>query len=98
MNDRERLELFKFFAGYFHEDWSCDAETDSGIVATFRAASSGDERAHMADLIEAFADSYADDRALERALFKDLGCYYNPSADGRSARDWLQCISGQMRA
>ena len=45
-----------------------------------------------------FAAATPDDQALEHALFTNLGCYYVPAADGRSVRDWLQHVSGRLRA
>jgi hypothetical protein len=41
---------------------------------------------------------YLDDRDLEKVLFTQLGCYYQPSGDGLSARVWLQRLAAQLIA
>lgn len=98
MNELRYPELFQFFAGYFHEDWPVDAATADDVVETFMGTHARDECLKLAQLIDAFAATTPDDQALEHALFTDLGCYYVPAADGRSVRDWLQHLSGRLRA
>ncbi len=54
MNGERYPELFQFFAGYFHEDWPVDAATPDEVIDTFIEGHARNERAHLADLIDAF--------------------------------------------
>jgi hypothetical protein len=98
MNADRRPELFQFFAGYFHEDWAVDAQTTDEVIDTFIATHTQNERVHLADLIDAFTAEVSDDQALEHAVFEELGCYYVPTADAKSARSWLHHVSSKLRA
>ena len=40
-------------AGHFHEDWPVDAATPDEVIDTFIGAHPRNERAHLADLIDA---------------------------------------------
>ena len=91
-------DLFQFFAGEFHEDWSLEAATADEVVEAFTTTHSQDERMRLAQRMDAFAAGIPDDQALAHALFNDLGCYYDPSADGQSARAWLERVAERLRA
>lgn len=88
MNEQEGLK--DFFAAYFHEDWREEAKDAAGVLALYLAQNiDEDARRSLAHSIEAFAARHGSDAALEQALFSELGCYYMPSAEHRSAREWL---------
>jgi hypothetical protein len=94
MTARNFDELKDFFSGYFHEDWVLEAEVPDQIISSYLACgrSSKDLR-ELAGQMLRFADAYSDDVALEQALFSELGCYYLPSVDKISAREWLQHVA-----
>ena len=43
-----------------------------------------------------FAKSHPHEAALEEALFSELGCYYRPSADQVSSREWLRAYASML--
>lgn len=95
----EELDVLRsFFGAYFHQDWTLDASDPDHIVKMFLddAARSYEELVLLARLIVAIASRAVDDAALERALFAELQCYYLPSADGLSAREWLRHVSSLL--
>jgi hypothetical protein len=97
INEAERLMLKDFFAAYFHQDWDCDADTPRQVVDDYLRV--GWPKKHLDTLsmaIRRYADSHANDAELEEKLLSELGCYYLPSADGISAREWLQMIADQL--
>ena len=99
MTTNAHPELRQFFAGYFHEDWPVDAATPDNVISSFISeAHPPGELVRLADFIDAFARGASDDHALEQAIFTELGCYYVPSADGLSAKDWLRHVSSRLRA
>lgn len=90
MTTRERTERLKsFFAAYFHQDWMEDAERPEEVVEQYLATAIPDEAARLAEDIRAFLESCSDEAELRDRLFRELGCYYDPTADGVAARDWL---------
>jgi hypothetical protein len=90
-------ELKNFCSSYFHEDWALDAEDPGDVVSQFLAGSpkSSELRTIAAQILK-FIDAHGDDASAETALFASLGCYYLPSADNLSARDWLEELRSTM--
>jgi hypothetical protein len=90
-------ELSNFLQCYFHQDWSVDSETADDVVALFLVGNrSAKELRTIADQIRQFVDMHGDDITIERALFTELGCYYMPSGDNRSATAWLEVVRSMM--
>lgn len=90
--------LFQFFAAYFHEDWSIEADTPDQILAKFVRQNDEFQRDNLSRYISAFVHDHPDDRELGEALYKDLGCYYDPNSDGISARSWLLAVAAKLMA
>ena len=92
MNDIKNL-----FSGYFHEDWEVDAHEPSEVIANFLAEGcSAEELDGLSSNIRVFVGQYDNDADLEDALFRELGCYYQPSADGVSAKTWLEHVALEL--
>lgn len=90
-------ELKNFCSSYFHEDWALEAEAPGDVVSHFLAESpTATELRTIAAQIRQFINIHPDDAGLEAALFASLGCYYQPSVDNLSARDWLEGIRSTM--
>jgi CdiI immunity protein len=94
MTSREQDERLSAFLGaYFHQDWELDARDPEGVVSQYLASSRPEEAALLAQDVVEFAASHTDDERLDRALLDELGCYYNPNADGMTPREWLGTVS-----
>lgn len=90
--------LSQFFSGYFHEDWELEAEDPNGIIDIYLSQQADREHpVSVAADLDALTSSELSDDALSSMLFKDLGCYYDPSVDGLSARAWLQQVSRRLK-
>lgn len=88
------LETLRQFFGYFHEDWTLDAQDANEVLASFlQEGRESSELKQLSQLIIKYARSKPTDEELEMALFKELGCYYPPSSDGLSAHRWLLDIA-----
>jgi len=94
--DTERKLLANFFSGYFHEDWMCDADDTAEVIASYLRTAKAHEVAMIHEAIVRYADQVGGDD-LEEKLFSELGCYYRPSVDGKSAREWLLSIVAQLQ-
>lgn len=88
-----------FFSAYFHEDWAEEADTPEAVITGYLAEGWSSEEMHeLASEIENLGELYVEDADLEEALFRELGCYYQPSADGMSAHAWLSALSRALTA
>jgi hypothetical protein len=92
-------QIEDFFSAYFHQDWPEEAKDPAQVISLYLAQRPGAEVLRgLAQQIRRFMDSYTDDDELEHALFSELGCYYQPSADKVSARAWLQDVACTLAA
>jgi hypothetical protein len=98
MTTTEQTErLRQFFGAYFHQDWDADSGTpDLAISAAIRQHERPSEREELSRSIIAFAQEHPDDRDLDAALFKELGCEYFPPGNGISTRSWLLDVAAKL--
>lgn len=98
MNRHEFTYLENFLAGYFHEDWTLEAAEPDDIIENFVCESGSDgEFMRIADDIDAYLNGKAGANISEDDLVREFGCYYAPSSDGLSSRDWLIHVRDRMR-
>jgi hypothetical protein len=98
MNEKSLEDLRQFFGAYFHQDWPDDARVPDEIVGRFLSDEpDSSRRTYLADLMEEFAARAESDEALEKALFRDLWCYYTPSSEGFRAGDWVRQVAAVLR-
>lgn len=91
MTVSDTKELKAFLAGYFHQDWELDASEPDDVIDQFlRGGPAPAEIERLIAQIRRYLDAAGDDSNIEQDLFAKFGCYYLPSADGWSARDWLR--------
>lgn len=84
--------LRSFLGGYFHEDWEMDASEPDEVIAQFlRSRPSRDEIDRIIAQIGRYLGE-KNDAVIERGLFEELDCYYLPTADDMSARNWLKHV------
>ena len=94
--ETQQSVLSNFFSAYFHEDWACDAESPEAVVAEYLRTATAREVRSLSQAIREYARAFNSDTELEEKLFTDLGCYYRPSAQGISAKAWLEAIANQL--
>lgn len=84
--------------GYFHEDWAEEASNPSEVLDDFVSAIglTGDELQRLTNDLLALATQHEGDN--EGWLFRDLGCYFDPSADGQTDAEWLRDLARQLIA
>ena len=99
ITNAQREALFQFFGGYFHEDFLMEFDSPEGAVSAFvRQRGPGVDLRELGRAITMFIDEHPNDDELEGALFKELGCYYLPRADGISPRAWMLGIAARFGA
>ena len=87
--------LEQLFGAYLHQDWCDEFESPEEAVDAFRsgepveAVSAAKQELGELMAIELDENSLSD-------LIGNLGCYYQPSSDGMSVRDWLANIKASL--
>jgi hypothetical protein len=95
-DDLERL--WQFFAGYFNQDWMVDDHDEEAVISRFIAEHNDrHELASLAALVETYAASRSE-LELESSLFKELDCYFMPSAAGMTTHEWFAHVAKRLRA
>ena len=95
--ERQYRDLSNFIAVRFHQDWDLDAADADEVVAQFFADRPDPLYLRaLAAQIRRFINEYGDDAGIEAALEETLWCSYEPSADGRPARAWLEDLHDRM--
>jgi hypothetical protein len=89
--------LSQFLGAYLHQDWPEEFSTPEAAVEAFRRREPADSvRAVCAELEQATRD--AQQSADPSRLLSELGCYYNPQADGRSVSEWFTQVRKALSA
>jgi len=94
----ERMErLISFFAGYFHESFLYEVGSADAVIDTYlREGYPPAEIEALATDVVDYADACPDEAELSERLFEELGCYYDPTASGRTAREWLYGVASRL--
>ena len=85
------------FGAIFHQDWDLDGPDDAAVIARFVAASTDrNALSRLAHRLIQLADEH-DDAALERVVFAEYGCEYDPRGD-MPLRAWLHRLATLLTA
>ena len=89
-------ELYEFFAGYFHEDWSLDAADDMGIVRLFKADAPPEQVLRTRHQLEILLGLPLSEEETSTAIWDSFGCCYDPAFRDLSMRNWLRLIHAEL--
>ncbi len=88
--------LTQFFSSYFHQDWPLEADTPSDVVNNYRSSeppanieAASQELSKLLEMPIATAD-------LEAFILDELGCYYDPTSDNQTVREWLELVQESL--
>lgn len=98
MKVRDLPQLAQFLGGWFHQDWMDEGYKSAAEVvrAYARDEMPGTVRESMKE-IEALLASRLPPVQMRRLLADDLGCAYDPTADGKTFRAWLREVHEILR-
>jgi phenylalanyl-tRNA synthetase beta subunit len=88
--------LFKFFGGYFHQDWDLTAGTPEEIVDVFKREAPAETVEGAKAELDALLGGELSEPELRHVLFDELDCNYNPAGDGKTAVEWLRQVSASL--
>jgi hypothetical protein len=96
MKTQEFPTLVQFFGGYFHQDWVDEFSDPEAAIAAFVSGASTDAiRSACDELSRAVLLARQGAEGPQRFLH-ELGCYYDPAADGLAVPDWLEWVRKKL--
>jgi hypothetical protein len=89
--------LTEFFSSYFHQGWPLEASSASEIVENYRNSESPESiESGLAELAKLLEMPIAEPD-LETFILEELGCYYDPSSENQTVREWLQWVQESLQ-
>jgi hypothetical protein len=96
MNTQDFPALMQLFGGYFHQDWVDEFSTPDDAIAAFKAGASPESVYSIREELNRMLLLVRHDLEDQQVLIRELGCYYDPTADGIPIADWLEEVREKM--
>lgn len=95
MSQSKFAALEQFLGAYFHQDWTVEASSATEIIQKFKSSASPSEiRIVVQELHQLLEKQFTEAQLAERLL--KVGCYYRPTADGRTHAEWLEWLAQEL--
>ncbi|CAG0936757.1 hypothetical protein TFLX_05645 [Thermoflexales bacterium] len=88
--------LFQLLGGYFNEDWDLEADDDRGIVEFFMKQEPRETIQQTLNELQTLLGQKKSEDELNKIVFGELHCRYNPTADGLTTSQWLASLANQI--
>ena len=89
-------ELRGFLANCFHEDWVHEFADDAAAIRWYLGIAFPEQVDGARAELDALLMLGLSEDELERVLIWDLGCSYDPTADGLTRNDWLRSVRRRL--
>lgn len=83
-------ELFRLFAGYFHQDWALDDRTTDDVFRNYIATSTVPQLVDAVAELDRLLAEPLDEVGLHEVVWRGLVLGYDPTIDGLTLREWLE--------
>ncbi len=93
MKQHSFLALEQALGGYLHQDYLSDYSSFDEAINAFVASEPKELVDSARKELSQFVDLTEETSTLGELLLQ-LGCYYDPVADGMTVRDWLREVEG----
>jgi len=88
--------LMNVLGGYFHQDWKLEAASPEAVIQHILEDVPHETIAEAASELRGLLRETMDENALEAFMMNPLGVCYDPGADGKSMRQWLEEVLEQL--
>jgi len=88
---KELIQLL--LAGYFHQDWGLEAYDDLGVVRNFIEC---EGIVDIQSVLDAFDQVLLNGEEKAAIFLEKQGCEYCFSADGLTAKEWLERLRSEF--
>lgn len=89
-------ELFQFLAGYFHQDWNCEYDSEDNVVRSFISDSSKETISQVKIELQTLLIKTQNEEELKDILFNELSCYYYYPYAWSSGKAWLEHVLSML--
>jgi len=90
-----KFENITYLLGaYFHQDWFHDVPNPDDVIRYFIERESADRVLALKQELSQLLDS--GNVSISDSFISDNNGYYDPHADGLTAREWLKKIQGML--
>jgi CdiI immunity protein len=91
-------QLAQFFGGWFHQDWTEEgSDWPTDVVRAYMQEETPKAVRKSIKEIEALLASRLPPTQMRRLIGDELGCAYDPTADGKTFRAWLREVHEILR-
>jgi CdiI immunity protein len=94
--ERQFPDLYQFFGGRFNQDWDLDAPDDSGVIKRFKSEEPPEFVHAVREQLHALIRLELPEDELQTVVWRDLGCYFDPTYDGGSMRAWVLSVADRL--
>ncbi len=88
--------LTQFFSSYFHQDWPLEAETASEVVNNYLNSEPSESIEATSEELSKLLEMPISEPDLETFMLDELGCYYDPNSENKTAREWLESVQRSL--
>lgn len=85
-----RLE--QFFGCYFHQDWREEYASEGLAIKDFVYNDGPEEARNTVEELNKLLSLHVAETELEKAMYAEFGCYFNPAHHGQSMTNWLRWV------
>ncbi len=97
MHETEMSLLRDFFSCYFHEDWSCDAESPDAVVAAYRISRVTEQHLQaLGNAILHYSSNSVATGNWRTIYFLSWAAIFAPSGANLSSSQWLRKVASQL--
>ena len=88
--------LTQFFSCYFHQDWPLEADTPSDVVNNYRSSEPPESIEAASQELSKLLEMPIAPADLETFILDELGCYYDPTSENPTVREWLESVQKSL--
>lgn len=88
--------LTQFFSSYFHQDWPLEAETASDVISNYLSSEPPESIEATSEELSKLLEMPISEPDLETFILDELGCYYDPTSENQTVREWLESVQKSL--
>ncbi|MFS8119049.1 MAG: contact-dependent growth inhibition system immunity protein [Microcoleus sp.] len=88
--------LTQFFSSYFHQDWPLEADTPSDVISNYLSSEPPESIEATSEELSKLLEMPIAPADLETFILDELGCYYDPTSENQTVREWLELVQKSL--
>lgn len=96
MTHKKLDALGQLLGCYFHQDWVDEFDSDASALQLIVESEPKEQLAAGVDEIDALLAASLPENELIAILTDQVGCYFNPSSEGITCKQWLARVREKL--